>query len=70
MKFLAAISSADGPRFVKQPKCQGTEFGQVADTGAVATGKPPGQGNGARFFVWLGCLLVSWRQGWGTILSL
>ena len=36
---LAATSSANEPRFVKKPEWQGTESGQVAYTGAVATGK-------------------------------
>ena len=36
---LAATSSANEPRFVKKPEWQGTEYGQVADIGAVATGK-------------------------------
>ena len=36
---LAVTSSADGLRFVEKPEWQGTEYGQVADTGAVTTGK-------------------------------
>ena len=41
---LAVVRVSTEQKFVKKTKWQGREFGQVADPGAGAAGKPPGQG--------------------------